>query len=71
MSGLSFRSITTAADMKADVELSCAVVVWDQVTVVAVVGILRIVLVAWIPFKPTFLLRMCFFIIFLFLEGAV
>ena len=71
MSGLSFRSISTAAGMKSDVEVSCAVVVWDQVTVVVVVGILRIVLVAWIPFKPTFLLRMRFFIIFFFLEGAV
>ena len=71
MSGLSFGSITTTADMEVDVELSCAVVVCDQATVVVVVGISRIVLVPWIPFKPTFLLRMRFIIIFYFLEGAV
>ena len=71
MKGLSFRSITTTADVDVDLELLCAVVVWDHVVVVYVVGILRIVLIAWIPFKPTFLLRMRFIIIFYLLEGAV
>ena len=54
ISRLSFGSITTNADVDVDVGSSCAVVVWDQVVVVVVVGILRIVLVAWIPFKLTF-----------------